>query len=134
MPLPLIGEIINKLKEAKYFNKLNLIWEYNNIQIKEGNEWKAVFLTNKGLFEPQVIYFRLYNSPVSYASPLVQKLHLHSEVTSKSYKPVFHSGYLSCNMSYSSVATIQVFCLPWQRYSYSTQSSMMELLLSVSQH
>jgi len=38
MPLPLIGEIINKLKEAKYFNKLDLIWEYNNIQIKEGNE------------------------------------------------------------------------------------------------
>ena len=34
-PLPLIGDIINKLKEAKYFNKLDLIWEYNNIQIKE---------------------------------------------------------------------------------------------------
>ena len=32
--LPLIGEVINKLKEAKYFNKLDLIWEYNNIQIQ----------------------------------------------------------------------------------------------------
>ena len=30
-PLPLIGEVIDKLKEAKYFNKLNLIWEYNNV-------------------------------------------------------------------------------------------------------
>jgi len=30
-PLPLIGEVINKLKEARYFNKLDLIWEYNNI-------------------------------------------------------------------------------------------------------
>ena len=30
-PLPLIGEVINKLKEAKYFKKLNLIWEYNNV-------------------------------------------------------------------------------------------------------
>ena len=38
MPLPLIGKVINKLKEAKYFNKLDLIWGYNNIQIKEGNE------------------------------------------------------------------------------------------------
>ena len=28
---PLIGEVIDKLKEAKYFNKLNLIWGYNNI-------------------------------------------------------------------------------------------------------
>ena len=25
MPLPLIGEVINKLKEARYFNKLDLI-------------------------------------------------------------------------------------------------------------
>ena len=31
IPLPLIGEVIDKLKEAKYFNKLNLIWGYNNI-------------------------------------------------------------------------------------------------------
>jgi len=30
-PLPLIGEVINKLKEVKYFNKLDLIWEYNNV-------------------------------------------------------------------------------------------------------
>ena len=29
--LPLIGEVIDKLKEVKYFNKLDLIWEYNNI-------------------------------------------------------------------------------------------------------
>ena len=62
-PLPLIGEVINKLKEAKYFNKLDLIWEYNNVQIKEGDEWKAAFLTNKELFEPQVMYFGLCNSP-----------------------------------------------------------------------
>jgi len=63
MPLPLIGEVINKLKKAKYFNKLDLIWGYNNVQIKEGDEWKAVFLTNKGLFEPQVMYFGLCNLP-----------------------------------------------------------------------
>ena len=51
MPLPLIEEVIDKLKEAKYFNKLDLIWSYNNIQIKEGNKWKAAFLTKKRLFE-----------------------------------------------------------------------------------
>ena len=63
MPLPLIGEVIDKLKEAKYFNKLDLIWGYNNVWIKEGDEWKAAFFTNKELFEPQVMYFRLCNSP-----------------------------------------------------------------------
>jgi len=62
-PLPLIGEVIDKLKEAKYFNKLDLIWGYNNVRIKEGDEWKAAFLTNKGLFKPQVMYFGLCNSP-----------------------------------------------------------------------
>ena len=62
-PLPLIGEVIDKLKEAKYFNKLDLIWGYNNVRIKEGDEWKATFLTNKGLFKPQVMYFGLCNSP-----------------------------------------------------------------------
>jgi len=34
-PLPLIREVINKLKKARYFNKLDLIWGYNNVQIKE---------------------------------------------------------------------------------------------------
>jgi len=63
MPLLLIREVMNKLKEVKYFNKLDLIWGYNNVRIKEGDEWKAVFLTNKGLFELQVMYFGLYNSP-----------------------------------------------------------------------
>ena len=61
MLLPLIGEVIDKLKKAKYFNKLDLIWRYNNVQIKEDNEWKVAFLINKGLFELQIIYFGLCN-------------------------------------------------------------------------
>ena len=49
-----------QVERGQYFNKLDLIWGYNNIQIKEG---KAAFLTNKGLFEPQVMYFGLCNLP-----------------------------------------------------------------------
>ena len=52
IPLPLIREVIDKLKKVKYFNKLDLIWGYNNVQIKEGDEWKAPFLTKKRLFKP----------------------------------------------------------------------------------
>jgi len=63
MPLLLIGEVIDKLKEARYFNKLDLIWRYNNVRIKEGDKWKAAFLMNKELFEPQIMYFELCNSP-----------------------------------------------------------------------
>jgi hypothetical protein len=50
--LPLISEVIDQLKDAKYFNKLDIIWGYNNVRIREGDEWKAAFLTNRGLFEP----------------------------------------------------------------------------------
>ena len=38
MLLSLIGKVINKLKDTKYFNKLDLIWGYNNVKIKEGDE------------------------------------------------------------------------------------------------
>ena len=40
---------------------MDFIWDYNNIWIKEGDEWKAAFLTNKGLFEPKLMYFGLCN-------------------------------------------------------------------------
>jgi len=38
MPLLLIEEVIDKLKDAIYFNKLDFIWKYNNVQIKERDE------------------------------------------------------------------------------------------------
>jgi hypothetical protein len=37
-------------------------WGYNNVRIQEGDEWKATFHTNRGLFEPLVMYFGLTNS------------------------------------------------------------------------
>ena len=62
------------------------------------------------------------------------KLHPRGDATSEPYKPAFHGGHLSRNTSHGGAATFRLFCLPWRRYSYSTQSSMTELLLSVSQH
>ena len=62
----------------------------------------------------------------------IQKLHPCGNIISKLYKLAFHSSHLSCNTSYGSAATIQVFCLPRWRYPYLTQSSMIELPLSVS--
>jgi hypothetical protein len=43
-----------------------LHWGYNNIHIKEGDEWKAAFTTNKGLFEPRVMFFGLTNAPATF--------------------------------------------------------------------
>jgi len=65
-PLPLISELINKLRGAKYFTKLDVRWGFNNVWMKEGDEWKAAFQTNRGLFEPLVMFFGLCNSPATF--------------------------------------------------------------------
>ena len=62
-PLPLISELIHKLRGAKYFTKLDVRWGYNNVRIKKGDEWKAAFRTNRGLFEPLVMFFGLPTAP-----------------------------------------------------------------------
>ena len=65
-PLLLISKLIDKLKNAKYYTNLNIQWEYNNIRMKEGDKWKAVFRTNRGLLKPLVMFFGLCNSPVTF--------------------------------------------------------------------
>jgi len=65
-PLPLIPELIAKLRGAKYFTKLDVRWGFNNVQIKEGDEWKATFQTNHGLYEPLVMFFGLTNSHATF--------------------------------------------------------------------
>ena len=57
-PLPIISELINQLQGVKYFTKLDIRWGYNNVCIKKGDEWKAVFCTNHGLFKPLVMFFQ----------------------------------------------------------------------------
>ena len=42
--------------------KLDVCWGFNNVQMKDGDEWKATFWTNQGLYEPLVMFFRLTNS------------------------------------------------------------------------
>ena len=66
--LPLISELMDKIQGAKYFTKLNIRWGYNNIRIKDGDQWKVAFKTNKGLFEPMVMFFGMCSSPATFQS------------------------------------------------------------------
>jgi len=65
-PLPLISELVSQLCEARYFTKLDVRWGFNNVHIKPGDEWKAAFCTNYGLFEPLVMFFGMTNSPATF--------------------------------------------------------------------
>src|SRR6266436_6554581 len=65
-PLPFISDILACLRNAKYFSVLDLHWGFNNICIKDGDEWKVAFSTNRGLFEPTVMFFGLCNSPATF--------------------------------------------------------------------
>jgi len=47
------------------FTKLDLRWGYNNIRIKERDEWKVVFTMHIGAYRPMVMYFGLTNSPAT---------------------------------------------------------------------
>jgi hypothetical protein len=65
-PLPHIGDVLNRIKTAKIFSKFDVRWGYNNVRIREGDEWKAAFITNRGLYEPLVMFFGLTNSPATF--------------------------------------------------------------------
>jgi len=64
--LPLISELISQLRGARYFTKLDICWGFNNVRMKPGDEWKAAFCTNRGLFEPLIMFFRMTNSPSTF--------------------------------------------------------------------
>jgi hypothetical protein len=62
-PLPLIGELLERLAGAKYFTKLDMREGYYLLRMAEGEEWKTAFRCRYGLFEYQVMPFGLCNAP-----------------------------------------------------------------------
>ena len=64
--LPLITELIDNIGSKKVFTKINLRWGFNNVRIKEGDEWKEAFTTYIGSFKPIVMFFGMTNSPATF--------------------------------------------------------------------
>jgi len=65
-PLPLISDLVDNMGTKRVFTKMDLRWEYNNVRIKERDEWKTAFTTYMGSFKPVVMFFGLTNSPATF--------------------------------------------------------------------
>ena len=57
------------------YTKLDVRWGYNNICIKAGDEHKAVFKMQRGLYEPTVMFFGLTNSPATFQAMMNMLYH-----------------------------------------------------------
>jgi len=65
-PLPLITELIDNMGNKKVFTKMDLRWRFNNMRIKEGDEWKKAFTIHIGSFKSTVMFFGMMNSPATF--------------------------------------------------------------------
>ena len=53
----MISDVLESIGTKKVFMKMDLRWGYNNVRIKEGDEWKAVFTMPEESFELTVMFF-----------------------------------------------------------------------------
>ena len=72
--LPLISDVLENIGTKKLFTKMDLRWGYNNVRIKEGDEWKAAFTMPEGSFEPTVMFFELTNSLATFQAMMNELL------------------------------------------------------------
>src|SRR5271155_4397018 len=56
-----------KLDKARYFTELDVRWKYDDRHMEDKDQWKINFETNQKLFEPTVIFSRLYSPTTSQA-------------------------------------------------------------------
>ncbi|KAL5503844.1 hypothetical protein ACEPAH_7915 [Sanghuangporus vaninii] len=62
-PIPIMSVLPEKLEKGKVFFTLDMRSGYNNLRIREGDEWKAAFRVGNAVYKPKVMMFGMKNSP-----------------------------------------------------------------------
>ena len=92
-PLPLIPVLLDQVKDATIYTRLDLRGAYHLVRMREGDEWKTAFKTRFGLYEYLVMPFGLCNAPAAFQFFLNDVL--------KEYLDVFVVVYIDDILIYS---------------------------------